>query len=1148
MNGVTAHNTPHTPSVDSARGSGTVLRRGLSAAAALIGAGALYLFLAFLGTRLPQTSDLSFTLGLANAGMVAALWRGGQHRALPILVGAGLACLLFAILNGADALSAAGLACAVIVHILLTLGLARKLPVDGQSAVADFRALLIAAVGVPLLTGLIVAANRIGMASSPLPFLTVWWLWWSSSCVGTIALLPLAFTCDAASLRRVARGRCSLGLIGTVLCCFAVTAFVDIPPGTLFVLVSLMLALAALRLPRLATAAAVAMCNPLVLATFSGPVDLPLRPDLILALLPIYLPTIALLVAPYAIARLLEDHRESLRSIKESEQRFRGAMDNAAVGMAFVAPNGTIVESNRAFADMLGYTPAQLVGTNFRDITYPDDLTHDVSQLERVLNGAIDSYRMEKRYITLDGRVIWCNLAVSAGRDPETREVLNLIAQIENIDQRKKAEAALSESESRWSFALESSRHGVWDRDLVAGRTLYSPMWTAMLGLRQEDVGENEQKWLELIHPDDRERALSLDESCVAGTTDTFAAEFRMRHRDGRWIWILDRGKVVSRDASGKATRMIGTHADITARKEAEQNLRDLTAALFEEKERLRVTLYSIGDAVICSDTAALVTFMNPVAEQLTGWTAAEALGRPIADIFRLRDGVTDVELPNPIEGCLRELKPYYVKGDTNMVNREGRYLNIQDSAAPIRNADGELLGAVLVFQDVTRARELEHELEQSARHDVLTGLPNRLALEQSLAAACDEVVATRRRFALAFMDLDRFKILNDSAGHEAGNALLVEVARCISTLVGDNDLTVRLGGDEFAILLADRTIDEAESLARTLICALSALTFSWDGKPYHVTASIGLAEITDGTIAVSELMSRADVACYTAKSTGRNRVCTYRADESDAGRYHRDIQIASGIRAAIAADRFRLFAQRIEYLQDTTPGRRYYEILLRMQGENGELLYPGHFIPAAERYDLMGEIDRWVIRTTLRRYGPRLPVLGDYALAINLSANSLNDPNLWTFVGHELEVSGIAPHRLRFEITETALINNMAAANDFVACARATGCGITLDDFGAGLSSFSYLRQFPVDELKIDGNFIKQITTSAVDRAIVESINELGHKFGAHTIAEFVEDEATIELLRGMGIDMAQGYAIARPVPIEQILDEAEARNDKPL
>ncbi|MCW0181182.1 MAG: EAL domain-containing protein [Zavarzinia sp.] len=1139
MTGITAHDTSP-PSALARLGGG---RRAAGQMACATGSGVFYLLLALIGARLAPMGNVLMAISLANAAMVAILWRSPWSRLPAPIVGIALAGLLFCLVSGVTPLPAVGLALCISIHVGATLGLSRQRTAGKQGIAGEFRSLLIAATAVPLLTGLPVAASATILMQGDLPFLSIWWLWWLSSCVGTIIFLPIGFAYDLAAARRMVEGWRVAEVIAITVACTLIAVFVAGRANAPLVLIAIFLMLASLRLSSFAMAMTAAISNLLAIATVDGRIEIPVDWGQILALLPAYLPTMALLAVPYTLSRLLEDHRASRRSLLESEQRFRGAMDNAAIGMAFVAPDGHIIESNRSFAEMLGYTTAEMAGINFRDITYAEDLKHDESQLERVLEGVIDSYRMEKRYLTSDGRVLWCNLAVSASRDPESREVRHLIAQVENIDQRKKAEAALSESESRWSFALESARHGVWDRDLVAGHTFYSPMWTAMLGLRQEDFGDDENKWLELIHPDDRRAALQLDQACITGTSDTFSAEFRMRHRDGRWIWILDRGRVVSRDAGGRATRMIGTHADITARKEAEESLRDLSAALFEEKERLRVTLYSIGDAVICTDTSALITFMNPVAEQLTGWTAAEALGLPVTEIFRICDGATGADLPNPIETCLRALKPYYMKGDANMISREGRRLSIQDSAAPIRNAEGELLGAVLVFQDVTKARALEQELAQSARQDVLTGLPNRLALEQRLGEASAEVQATRRRFALAFMDLDRFKILNDSAGHEAGNALLVKVANCIRQLVGEEDVTVRLGGDEFAILLADRSIEEAEGVARNIICALSALTFSWDGKPYHVTGSIGLAEIADGSVAVSELMSRADVACYAAKSTGRNRVCTYRADESDAGRYHRDIQIASGIRAAIAADRFRLFAQRIEYLSDHTPGRRYYEILLRMQGENGELLYPGHFIPAAERYDLMGEIDRWVIRTTLRRYGPRLGSLGDFALAINLSANSLNDPNLWTFVGHELELCGIEPHRLHFEITETALIDNMAAANDFVARARATGCGITLDDFGAGLSSFSYLRKFPVDELKIDGNFIKQITTSAVDRAIVESINDLGHKFGANTIAEFVEDEATLELLRDMGIDMAQGYAIARPVPIEQILDEADAR-----
>lgn len=1101
---------------------------------------ALYALLAVAGFKLSPIDDPMAGLWLANGAAAGCLWRLRPSTRRLLGTGIGLCAVLYFIVAGFGFVGTIAATAGTLLHIAATTLVTAKLARRDRIHLHDTGVLAAVVVCVPalsalaqtLLVTLVAAPGTPGTAET-------WWIFWLSGALGTAVALPISLAI-ADPGRVLHRGGRLAESLAIALCCLVLAGLFGMQGHASFALVFILLVAASVRLSPIETALTSSLAVLIVIA-LQGiaplPAALAATPALALTL-----PLPILVALPYIFSRVFQQHRTDLQSLRASETRFRGAMDHAAIGMAIVAPSGLIIEANRSFAEMLGRSQSEMAGIDFRDITYPEDLSHDIGQLQRVLDGAIDSYRMEKRYLTSSARIVWCNLSVSAVRHPETRSVINLIAQVENIDTRKRAEAALSDNESRLSFALESARHGVWDRDLVAGTTYYSPMWSALLGLTQEEVGDRENIWLELIHPEDRTRALQLDVDCISGKADSFVAEFRMRHRDGRWIWILDRGRVLSRDANGRATRMIGTHADITARKEAEQDLRKLSAALYDEKERLRVTLYSIGDGVICADTAGRVTFVNPTAEQLTGWNAQEALGRPIGDILQLRDGLSGAELPNPIDVCLREARPYHLRSDAVMITRRGDTRNVQDSAAPIRNAEGEIQGVVLVFQDITKARALEAELAQSARLDALTGLPNRLALEQSLEEARGFVRASSRKFTLGFIDLDRFKILNDSAGHEAGNALLVAVASKIRSVVAQHGLTVRLGGDEFAILLNDLGIEEAEATARALCCGLASLDFSWAGKSFQISASIGLAELIDGDIGVSELMSRADVACYTAKLNGRNRVCVYRADDGDAGRYHRDIQIASGIRAAIAEDRFRIFAQRIEYLQEHTPGRRYFEILLRLQDENGKLLLPGAFIPAAERYDLMGEIDRWVVSTTLRRYGPRLALTGDFGLAINLSANSLNDPNLWAFVRNELEVSGIEPNRLHFEITETALINNMAAANDFVAQARATGCGITLDDFGAGLSSFSYLRQFPVDELKIDGNFIRQIKSSAVDRAIVESINELGHKFGAHTIAEFVEDLETLELLRNMGIDMAQGYAIARPIPIEDVLDALAA------
>jgi EAL domain-containing protein (putative c-di-GMP-specific phosphodiesterase class I) len=285
-----------------------------------------------------------------------------------------------------------------------------------------------------------------------------------------------------------------------------------------------------------------------------------------------------------------------------------------------------------------------------------------------------------------------------------------------------------------------------------------------------------------------------------------------------------------------------------------------------------------------------------------------------------------------------------------------------------------------------------------------------------------------------------------------------------------------------------------------------------------------------------SELLSQADVACYTAKAMGRNRVSVYEPGESDAHRHHRDLQVAANIRGAIEQNHFRLYAQEIRSLKPTESGSRHIELLLRLD-DNGKIIEPASFIPAAERDDLMANIDRWVVRTALGNYGDRIRAERDLSIAINLSANSLNDPLFWPFLQEELKATRVLPNQIHLEITETALINNLSAAHALVSAAREAGCAIVLDDFGTGLSSFAYLKRFPVDYVKIDGAFMQNLKESGVDRAIVESINDIAHKLGARTVAECVEDAEAIEILRMIGVDEVQGFAISRPMPIEAFL-----------
>ncbi len=473
--------------------------------------------------------------------------------------------------------------------------------------------------------------------------------------------------------------------------------------------------------------------------------------------------------------------------------------------------------------------------------------------------------------------------------------------------------------------------------------------------------------------------------------------------------------------------------------------------------------------------------------------------------------------------------------------NGTSRY--IRSLSRMIFGPDGLPQRAVGINLDITERRDLQLRLEHMAAHDALTGLPNRLTFEKKLREACELAQSGARSHVLCFMDLDRFKIVNDSAGHAAGDAFLRKVGALVQSVIGEGDFTARLGGDEFALLLYDCPTAKAEHRARVLIDEIRAIRLLWEGKAYDIGASIGLTAITAKSPSPLELMSQADVACYAAKAAGRNQVMVYGARNGTAERHHREILVASGIRRAIDADQLELFAQDILMLDKAKSRGRHVEILLRMIDSSGRLLRPGSFIPAAERYDLMGNLDRWVLENALIARGDMLAAISDLSISINLSANSLNDPLFWPFLSEVLKSSPMPAERVSFEITETAMINNLESARSFMSVVRAAGHALILDDFGTGLSSFNYLRQFPVDGLKIDGSFIRQMKESPVDRVIVECINEIAHKLGIKTVAEFVEDRETLEIVRTIGIDQAQGYAVGRPAALDEIIHRHTAR-----
>jgi diguanylate cyclase (GGDEF)-like protein/PAS domain S-box-containing protein len=689
--------------------------------------------------------------------------------------------------------------------------------------------------------------------------------------------------------------------------------------------------------------------------------------------------------------------------------------------------------------------------------------------------------------------------------------------------EREQAETALRCSEARYRGLFENVIEGVY-RATAAGRLeAVNPALVEMLGYdRVEDLLALPSTHALYPRPADREHVVeALHRDGIVRN-----AEYQLRRRDGSVITVVENARVV-RDNDGAIVGYEGTLADITERKRAELQLSD-------EKEKAQVTLQSIGDAVITADAEGRIEYLNPVAEALTGWVSAEAAGRPVAEIIQLLGEATRQPIDNPILRCLREGRIVELVEPSLLVSRDGQEISIQDSAAPIRDRGGRMIGAVMVFHDVSQERRLQRALAYQATHDALTGLINRREFENRLKEA---LLAARENTALhhvlLYLDLDQFKVVNDTCGHQAGDRLLKQLTSVVQTRIRTSDVLARLGGDEFGVLLSDCTLETAHRIAENLRQAIRDFRFVWEDRVMNVGVSIGLAEVDGRVDTVDAVMSAADVACYSAKDSGRNRVQTYQ--QGRAPERHREMQWVSRINRACEENRLELFCQAIVPIRAGVEKLRHFELLLRMRDEQGELVQPSEFIPAAERYNLMPAIDRWVVRQACGQLAYRR---GDasrepYMLGINVSATTLNDEQFLDFVIAELAKADLAPGALCFELTEGAAMTSLASATHFISELRDRGCRFSLDDFGSGLSSFIFLKNLPVDFLKIDGQFMHNVTHDHIDRSLVEAIAQIGQTMDIRTVAERVDSADVLARLAEIGIEYAQGHYIGAPQPV---------------
>lgn len=705
-------------------------------------------------------------------------------------------------------------------------------------------------------------------------------------------------------------------------------------------------------------------------------------------------------------------------------------------------------------------------------------------------------------------------------------EAANQAIQLE-VTEREKAEKKIIASEQELNRILDDMTDTYFQVGADGKVVRVSPSVKMMLGHEIEDI--KGQPWSKLFA--EHRSANTFHDALNSAFGVLQNHEVRLAHCDGREIWVSINAHY-RQDADGNPEGFEGVARDTTEARLAKDNL-------FREKELWQVTLESIADGVITTDLDGRVSYLNSVAEKMTGWSMDEAQAQPLLDVMQLgneKNPEEPVELP--IDEWLKKGEEANLRDPAVLFRRDrASEFAIELSGAPIRDLRTEIIGSVMVFHDVTKPRALAMQLAYQATHDALTGLINRVEFDARVEQAIHSASQSEKQHAMFYMDLDQFKIVNDTCGHPAGDDLLKQVTRLLRAALRESDLLARLGGDEFGVLLVGCPLSRAEEIAEKLRLVVDEFRFGWDENVFRVGVSIGVVPISNSETSLTELMRAADSACYVAKENGRNQVHVSRPDDAKMAEQHGQMQWMQRIQRAIEEDEFTLHFQPIQAIEGSLEQRVHGEVLLRLLEDKGidteRIIPPSAFLPAAERYHLMPAIDRWVLEKAMRHLASDTANTRHIATcSINLSGQSVSDLKMFNFIKELITETKVDPRRLCFEITESAVIANMDIASQFVSGLRSIGCRFALDDFGSGLSTFDYLKRLPVDYVKLDGVLIRDVATNRVSQAMVHAINYVVHVMGMKSIAEYVESDAIMGALRKLSVDYAQGYAIGKPKP----------------
>ena len=827
-----------------------------------------------------------------------------------------------------------------------------------------------------------------------------------------------------------------------------------------------------------------------------------------------------------AIATDITPQKQLEQALHNTEERFQSIFNNVSVGIAIVDNNGCVIAANEADCRFLGYSLDELLGKHFTEFTHPEDLEIDLDLYSALLNGQHNSYVIDKRYQRKDGEIVWGRLSVSIIRDKKSKPHYTTVV-CEDITERKQAELALQESQERLNNILSSLEDAVWSISAETRELLYlNPAAEKVYGRPVSDFFEEPNLWQLVIHADDRQRVDEISQALLEqGSKDL---EYRIVQPDGKVRWIRDRARTIV-DPRGSPIRIDGMITDITERKQAEERLR-------QERDLLNGMMQATVTAIAVVDTQGTIIFANERTEQVLGMSQSELLQCQYnSQTWQITDlqGGPFPEEQLPFKQVIATGKAVFdVQHAIELPDGTHKYLSI--NGAPLNDASGAIASIVFSITDITNRKQIEQQLLHDALHDALTGLPNRTLFMERVAHAIK--LSKRHKsylFAVLFLDLDRFKVVNDSLGHGVGDQLLIAIAQKLEGCLRTTDTVARLGGDEFTILLEDiKDVKDATKVAERIQQALKS-PFNLEGQEVFTTASIGIALSSTGYEHTEELLRDADIAMYRAKELGKARHEVF--DKVMHARALKLLQLENDLRRALERKEFEVYYQPITSL--FTGSLTGFEALVRWQHPERGLVPPIEFISVAEETGLIVPLGEWVLREAchqLRIWHTKFPTPEPLKMSVNLSGKQLKEADLIDQIDAILEETGLDGSFLKLEITESVLMENADTATKMLLQLRARNIQLSVDDFGTGYSSLSYLHRFPVNTLKIDRSFVSQMSPNDRNSEIVRTIVTLAHSLRMDVIAEGVETLEQLKELKILKCEQGQGYFFSKPLTKE--------------